>query len=105
MNVSNIKPEDTGRRGTEDGNELFFGHRDGAIGPPVDTVVLVFVDNVGGDVEGVHFRNGIRKNGTENEHSDMTEVIDARLCQYTQGLETHIGTSSILPTNRSCVVQ
>ena len=33
-----------------------------------------------GVVDGDHFHIGIRRSGTEHEHSDTTEAIDAQLC-------------------------
>ena len=53
---------------------------------PVDTVVLELVDHVieryEWVVDGDHFNIGIRRRGTEHEHSNTTEVINAQLCRH-----------------------
>ena len=56
------------------------------IEPPVDTVVLELVDDVierhEGVVDGDYLQIGIRRRGTEHEHSNTTEAIHAQLCRH-----------------------
>merc|ERR1719284_1993038 len=76
---------------------LLLRHRDGAVEPPVDTVVLELVDHVierhEGVVDGDHFHIGIRRRGTEYEPSNTTEAVDAQLCRPANSDNT--GCSSI----------
>ena len=56
-----------------------------AIEPLADTVVLEFVDDVierhERVVDGDYLHIGIRRRGTEHEHSKTTEAINAQLCR------------------------
>ena len=55
-------------------NSLLFRHRYGALEPPADTVILELVDYV---IERHERVVGIRRRGTEHQHSNTTEAIEA----------------------------
>ena len=72
---------------------ILLRDRDGAIEPPMVTVVLEFVDHVierhERVVDGDHFHIGVRRRGTEHELSNTTESINAQLCR--QSTNTNLG--------------